>query len=163
MLYIEKHLETHQYRNQVFDYVTDLYSERFYMCIPKGTNKKNNSYYYESYYCVKRLLSPDENLDFYNLFYKEYLKDLLFTKNYILAYDFIYNYIDLINQKIRPQTLLCLMRDVLIPLIYAGDIENLKTIMLRIKKIRTTLLPKNLGSMPIFSLRQNMTLLLFIR
>ena len=45
MLFIEKHLETHQYRNQVFDYVTDLYSERFYMCIPKGTNKKNNSYY----------------------------------------------------------------------------------------------------------------------
>lgn len=150
MLFIEKHLETHQYRNQVFDYVADLYSERFSMCIPKGTNEKNNSYYYESYYFVKWLLSPDENLDFYNLFYKEYLKDLLFTKNYILAYDFIYNYLDLINQKIRPQTLLCLMRDVLIPLIYAGDIENLKTIMLRIKKISTTLLPKNLGSMPIF-------------
>ena len=150
MMFIEKNLKEHPHRHRVFDITADLYSDRFFMCIPTSSCENKNSDWYESYYFVKWLQQPDANIDFLKLFYNSYLKDLLFTKDYLLAYNFIYHFVENYKNQIKPHILLNYMYGTLMPLLYAGDVKNLKKSMHWIKHIGFPLLPKNLGSMPIF-------------
>lgn len=162
MMFIEKHLKEHPHRHRVFDITADLYSDRFFMCIPASSCENKNSDWYESYYFVKWLQQPNENDCFFELFFRCYLKDLLFTKDYLLAYNFIYNFVEKFTNRVRPNTLLIYMYRTLIPLLYAGDIDNLKKTMRWIKHIGLPLLPKTAGAMPIFSSSIEYDLVAFI-
>lgn len=162
MMFIEKHLKEHPHRHRVFDITADLYSDRFFMCIPASSCENKNSDWHESYYFVKWLQQPNENECFFELFFRCYLKDLLFTKDYLLAYNFIYNFVEKFTNQVRPNTLLIYMYRTLIPLLYAGDIDNLKKTMRWIKHIGLPMLPKTAGAMPIFSSSIEYDLVAFI-
>lgn len=155
-------MKEHPHRHRVFDITADLYSDRFFMCIPASICENKNSDWYESYYFVKWLQQPNENECSFELFFRCYLKDLLFTKDYLLAYNFIYNFVEKFTNQVRPNTLLIYMYRTLIPLLYAGDIDNLKKTMRWIKHIGLPMLPKTAGAMPIFSSSIEYDLVAFI-